>query len=75
MENKDQKPLSVEDQQFAMSSDDIAKSEEPSEKADTDDKIYPPKKVTVPAMIAVYLAVFLVSLVSLNYTSSKSRLR
>lgn len=75
MENKDEKPFAVEDQHLTMSSDDIAKSEEPSEKADTDDKVYPPKKVTVPAMIAVYLAVFLVSLVSLNQASSKSRLR
>lgn len=34
------------------------------------EKVYPPKKVVLPAMAAIYLAVFLVALVSLHQHTS-----
>jgi hypothetical protein len=34
------------------------------------EKVYPPKKVVLPAMAAIYLAVFLVALVSLHHQTS-----
>jgi len=35
-----------------------------------DEKVYPPKKIVLPAMAAIYLAVFLVALVCFHAKSS-----
>lgn len=38
------------------------------------ENVYPPKRVVLPAMAAIYLAVFLVALVCLYYSTSNNRL-
>lgn len=43
-------------------------------KQEDDEKVYPPKKIVLPAMAAIYLAVFLVALVCLHRRTSTIKL-